>query len=103
MRLTGMRFKTMILKKFVNAALAATALTFGVSGAQAQYSIAPPVAGGSVFVMPYYAPAFVVTPSISFGAPYFYQSQGYGIDNFGFGNFGNTNFYGFGYPNYGYY
>jgi len=82
----------MKLKNIFSAAFAAGALVYGVSGAQAQYAIAPPVAGGQVFVMPYYAPAFAVTPTINYGAPYIY-------DPFSFGNFGySDSVYGYGYP-----
>jgi hypothetical protein len=72
----------------IKAALAAAALTFGVAGAQAQYSIVPPVASGSATVLPYggyYGPAISPTPTITFGAPYFYDPFSFGFGDFGYG------------------
>jgi hypothetical protein len=84
-----MRFKTMVLKNSVKAALAAAALTFGVSGAQAQYTVVPPIAGGSPIILPYggyYGPAIALPTS-----PILYQPVDFGFGSFGFGNFGTDN------------
>jgi hypothetical protein len=87
----------MTLKNSIMAALAATALTLSISGAQAQYFIAPPAFSGSVTTLPYggyYGPAIAPTPTITYGAPYYFQNFGYDLSNYG---------YGADYPGNGYY
>jgi hypothetical protein len=92
----------MILKNSVKAAVAAAALTFSISGAQAQ-TVVPPVFSAPVTVLPYggyYGPSITVSPSITVGAPFYSPSLGaFGNGGYGYSNY-DTN--GFGYGSYGF-